>query len=507
MADSTSVSIGFNTKEAQQEIKSLGNAMKQTQNEFKITDTTLKTTGSSLDRLKNKYQSLSTQLNQQTQITQKYKQMVEQASTAQEAARQRLEKANAAYEKGKSSLKGNSEEMQKLKNEVQKAQSAVNAADKSYEKWNNQLSKSKLAEANLRNELQQTSEALKKQSSYIAQVQEKYNQLNEKTAGVQKGLTVTGKTLTAGVTAPIVAAAAYAVKSFNAVDDGLDIVMTKTGATGEQAKELQDVYTQVANTIPSEFNDIGSAVGELNTRLEFTGDKLETASEDFLKFAKINGSDVNNSVQLVTRAMGDASIPADEYKSVLDALTVASQKSGISIESLTSNLTKYGAPMRALGLDISDSIALFAAWEKSGVNTEIAFSGMKKAISNWGKEGKDSRVEFQKTMQEIKDAPDIATATTKAIEVFGSKAGSDLADAIKGGRFEVSEYMEALQNAGGAVDNTYAMIIDGSDDAKLAAQKVQVALSGLGEQIMQSAGPALLSLAEDASELIAKFGE
>lgn len=507
MADNTSVSIGFNTKEAQQEIKALSNSMKQTQNEFKIADATLKTTGSSLDRLKNKYQSLSAQMKQQSEITTKCEQGVKKYSQAQEAARQRLEKANAAYEKGKTSLKGNSDELQKLKEEVQKAQKAVTSAENSYTRWNNKLSQSRLEEANLRNELNQTSEAIKKQSSYISQVQAEYSRLQQKTSGIQKGMTATGKALTAGVTAPIVAAAAYSIKSFNAVDDGLDVVMKKTGATDEAAKELKDVYMQVANTIPGEFNDIGAAVGEINTRLEFTGNKLKTASEDFLKFAKVNGSDVNNSVQLVTRAMGDASIPADQYKNVLDSLTVASQKSGISIESMTSNLTKYGAPMRALGLDISDSIALFAAWEKSGVNTEIAFSGMKKAISNWGKEGKDSRVEFQKTMKEIKNAPDIAAATTKAIEIFGSKAGPDLADAIKGGRFEVSAYMDALQSAGGAVDNTYAMIVDGSDDANLAAQKVQVALSGLGEQIMQSAGPAIVSLAEDASELIAKFGE
>ena len=46
MSDGTNISIGFNTKEAQQEIKALGNSMKQTQNEFKVTDATLKTTGS-----------------------------------------------------------------------------------------------------------------------------------------------------------------------------------------------------------------------------------------------------------------------------------------------------------------------------------------------------------------------------------------------------------------------------------------------------------------------------
>ena len=83
-----------------------------------------------------------------------------------------------------------------------------------------------------------------------------------------------------------------------------------------------------------------------------------------------------------------------------------------------------------------------AGWEKAGVNTEIAFSGMKQAISKWAKDGKDSRKEFKKTLDEIAKCPDIASATTKAIEVFGKKAGPDLADAIKGGLLSQSRFVE-----------------------------------------------------------------
>lgn len=164
-------------------------------------------------------------------------------------------------------------------------------------------------------------------------------------------------------------------------------------------------------------------VGEINTRLDFTGEQLRAASVQFLKFAKVNGADVNTAVQLVTRAMGDAGISADRYGEILDALTVAGQKSGISIDTLAGNLAKYGAPMRALGIDTKNAIAMFAGWEKAGVNTEIAFSGMKKAISTWGASGKDSTVEFQKTLAAIKSAPSIASATSMAIDVFRSESG------------------------------------------------------------------------------------
>lgn len=312
---------------------------------------------------------------------------------------------------------------------------------------------------------------------------------------------------TTAITAGTVAVAATAIKSMDDVDEGLDTIMKKTGATGNSAKELQAVYENVASKVPASFGDIGAAVGEINTRLDFTGKQLEDASVAFLKFAKVNDADVNQAVQLVTRAMGDAGIESSHYQELLDMITVAAQKSGVSIESLTTNLAKYGAPMRALGVDTEQSIAMFSAWEKAGVNTEIAFSGMKKAISNWGAAGKDSRVEFQKTLDEIKKCPDIASATTKAIEVFGAKAGPDLADAIQGGRFEFQTYVDALKSSGGTIEDTYGMIVDEVDDTQLASQTFKLSLHSLGETISKTIGPIILSLANKFKDLMERFSK
>lgn len=342
-------------------------------------------------------------------------------------------------------------------------------------------------EQNLKNLEQQAGKTDKALSS-IGQAGTKMQEIGRKISGAGKAMMP--------VTAAVTGFGAASVAAMNSVDDGLDVIVQKTGATGESMDQMRDVFDKVAGQIPADFSDIGAAVGEVNTRLGFTGAELEKSSEQFLKFAKVNDTDVNTAVQLVTRAMGDAGISAGEYGSILDALTVAGQQSGISVDALATNLAKYGAPMRALGIDTQNAIALFAGWEKAGVNTEIAFSGMKKAISNWGKEGKDAGVEFSNVLQQIKEAPSIADATALAIEAFGAKAGPDLADAIQGGRFEVEQYIAALENSQGAVDSTYGGIVDGVDDVTLASQNIQLALHDVGETIMTSLGPILLMLAE-----------
>lgn len=350
---------------------------------------------------------------------------------------------------------------------------------------------------NYNNEMKKLSEELKKSSDKFDKFSEKATKVGEKLEGAGKKVSVLGAGL-AGL-------GAMSIKSMDEVDEGLDIIATKTGATGDAAKQLQSVYNNLASTIPADFGDIGAAVGEINTRLDFTGQALEDSSRAFLKFAKVNGTDVNTSVQLVTRAMGDAGIASSEYQNLLDMLTVAGQKSGISIDTLTTNLAKYGAPMRALGIDTKEAIALFAGWEKAGVNTEIAFSGMKKAISTWAASGKDAKKEFKKTLNEIAKCPTIAKATTKAIEVFGTKAGPDLADAIKGGRFAFDDYVAALNDAGGAIESTYGQIVDEVDDTQLASQNAKLALHDLGETFSKMLGPILLSISEKFKSLMDKF--
>ena len=159
--------------------------------------------------------------------------------------------------------------------------------------------------------------------------------------------------------------------------------------------------------------------------------------------------------------------------------------------------------MRALGFDMKESIALFSSWEKAGVNTEIAFSGMKKAISNWGSEGKDARKEFKKTLEEIKKCPDIAKATSKAIEVFGAKAGPDLADAIQGGRFAYEDFLNLLKNSSGTVENTYNEINEGEEQNEIAIKNAKLALAELGQTVLKEVTP----IVKDLTEVIKKVAD
>lgn len=380
-----------------------------------------------------------------------------------------------------------------LREELNDLENAEERDEAAIQKKRAQLNTAEASLNNYRRGLEEVDEKLKTGAAQIEEFAGKVEKLGSK-------MTDAGKKMTVGVTTPIIGIGAAGVKAAMELDEGYDTIIAKTGATGEALQGLNDVADSVYGSMPVEMQDVGTAVGEINTRFGSTGDELEDLTKKFLQFAEINGTDVNNSIRLVSRAMGDAEIPTEQTGELLDKLTIAGQASGVEIEKLTDNLAKYGAPMRALGLTTDESIAIFAGWEKAGVNTEIAFSGMKKAIGTWGKEGKNATEEFKKTLKAIESAPDIATATSMAIEVFGQKAGPDLADAIKGGRFEYQDFLQLVQDSTGIVSQTFEEQQDPWDQWKTTMNDLKLAGEDLGGVLIETLAPILQEVAGGVKE-------
>ena len=491
------------TKQMQEEMKTVDSSMKASAAQATLSKDKFKGLTDQQSLLSEKLKIASESVKNQKDYIQTLSEKQEKLKTKQSELTTKIGETTEKWEAAKIQYGKNSDEAKKLADDLGKLEKQQknndNAIDSNVSKIN--TGNKKLAESET--QLYLTEKALKDVNKEISAFS--INELSDKIGKAATKMKDVGGALTAGVTAPIVALGAASLKSFNDVDAGMDVMIKATGATGDAAKSLEESFRNVSGSVTGSFEDIGGAIGEVNTRFGVTGDQLDTMSTDFLKFSKVTGIDATEGVRLVSRAMSDAGIDSSQYKTILDQLASASQASGISIEKLTESLAKYGAPMRALGFDTQESIAIFAGWEKAGVNTEIAFSGMKKAISNWSADGKDAREEFGKTLTAIKSAPDIATATSMAIDVFGQKAGPDLADAIQGGRFEFEDFLAVVEGSGGTLDGTYDELLDGGDRFEMSMQNIQESLAGLGETIMTVAAPMIEDLAAGVEEVSGWF--
>ena len=173
-----------------------------------------------------------------------------------------------------------------------------------------------------------------------------------------KKMTGAGKMLSAGLTAPLTAAGTAAVASWKEVDAGLDTIVKKTGATGEAFDDMRQILKNITGDIPTDFETAGAAIGEVNTRFGSTGEELERLSSQFIKFAKLNDTDVSNSIDTVQKALSAFGLGAEDAEGLLDTLNATGQATGASVDTLANGLIQNGTAFQELGLNIEQATVL-----------------------------------------------------------------------------------------------------------------------------------------------------
>lgn len=348
-------------------------------------------------------------------------------------------------------------------------------------KLETQLNESKAAFNGLANEMENLGESGKKASSGLEETNkllkaELLNQFSEKLSEISQKLVDFGKS---------------ALDAFREIDEGMDTIVTKTGASGKSLEQMQGIANGIATEMPTDFSKIGNAVGEVNTQFGLTGDALKTTSVDMLKFAEINGSDITNATIQSKQALEAYGYSVDYLSDVLDSTTYVAQSTGVSVDDLMKKATDGAPQIKMLGLEFDEAVTLIGQLEQHGVDSSAALSGMTKAAGVYTKKGKTMKEGLKETIEAIKNSKSETEAMGIAMEIFGAKKAPQMVDAIKRGALSFDELGKTSRESAGVVSETYENTLDPIDKFTTAQNGLKIVLGEIGGAIAETFAPAL----------------
>lgn len=267
------------------------------------------------------------------------------------------------------------------------------------------------------------------------------------------------------------------------IEEGRANIVNATGATGEALEGLMESAKAVFAQNEQSFDEVSRAIGEINTRFGETGEALESMTDLFLDFADATGQDVQQSVIGVSQAMNKWNIEAKDLPSVLDKLTVAGQKSGVSVATLTTNLTANAGTLQSMGYTFDEAVAMLSKFEEQGIESNSVIMAMKKSFEDSAKAGTDARTDWENLLDSIANATDETEANSLAVEAFGSRIATDMVSALRNGKLNFDDYTEAIENSTGALQATDEASKTTADKIQTLKNEVKVALGEMGAKI------------------------
>ncbi|WP_430615760.1 hypothetical protein IGJ42_002780 [Enterococcus sp. DIV1067f] len=352
------------------------------------------------------------------------------------------------------------------------------------EKLYKKMLESETGQNKLKAALDETNEALKEQGDVsidTAKKLQKIEEAGEKVAGV-------GKKMTVGVTAPIMAVGAAGLAAFSEVDEAMDTIIQKTGATGDVADRLSTSFENVGSNTHLELQTVGEAIGEVNTQFGFMDKKLEDSTDYLLKYADINNTDVSQAAIYARQSIEAYELSYDDLNDVLDVTTKTSQNTGQSVDDLMKKAIDGAPQIKQLGLSFDEGVTLIGKFEQAGVDSSTMLSKMSKASVVYAKDNLSLQDGLKGTIDSILNAKDETEALRIANEVFG-KGSDKMVDAIKRGTFTLDDLAKVAKESGGAVADTFAETEDPIDAANRAMNNAKFALADVGESVQISLLP------------------
>jgi phage-related minor tail protein len=286
-----------------------------------------------------------------------------------------------------------------------------------------------------------------------------------------------------------------------------NVLRQQTGATGEELAKLNDEAHKVAETVPVSFETAAEGVAAVHQKLKLAGPAATAVTRQMEQLARVTGTDVKDNVDNVTKVLGRWNLGAGQAQRVTNMMFRASQLTGTSFSDLAANTTKSAVVMKQFGFNLTDTTSIFAKLQRSGFNVSKMTLGLNSGLAKMAKAGLDPARAFPKLVQQIKNAHNPTKALGLAVAQFGTRAGSELSQAIRGGVFSTDALTKKIKSGGETVGKASDQTLELGDRWEMFSNQLKVVVAPAAEGIVHLLNTGMALALKDLPKLIKWVGD
>lgn len=340
-----------------------------------------------------------------------------------------------------------------------------------------------------------------------------------KNAGKQ--ITDMGKTLTVGITTPLLGLGTISVKTAADFQESMSKVSAISGATGDDLERLTDMAKQMGATTKFSASESAEAFQYMAMAGWKTEDMLSGIS-GIMNLAAASGEDLAIVSDICTDSLTAFGMSAEESGRFADILASASSNANTNVSMLGESF-KYVAPLcGSMGYSAEDASIALSLMANAGIKGSQSGTSLKTALTNmlsptssmasvmeeYGlsltnadgsmKSLQDVMIMLREKMGSLDEATQGAAAST----LFGKEALAGMLSIINASDEDFEKLTTAIYNCDGSAQ-TMAETMQNNLNGKLT--QLKSALEGVAISFGEVLIPTLMKVVESITNVVQKF--
>ena len=319
------------------------------------------------------------------------------------------------------------------------------------------------------------------------------NKVNRRLGRVGKKMQSMGRSLSASVTAPIVAMGALAGKTFMDFESEMLKVKAISGATGEAFKALENNAKALGASTIFTASQVAGLQLELS-KLGLTPEQINASTGSILALAQATDSDLAQSAEVAAKTMQAFGLSANDMTMITDVMADSFSSSALDMNKFETAMSSVGPVAKGAGSSLQETTAILGVLVNNGVEASTAGTALRNIFLDLAKEGM--------TMGEAMDIINNSTnPLATSMEMFG-KRGATVATILANNGQAVTDLTKDFQDSKGEAQDMANIMGSGlGGSLKTLQSQFEGLLIQLGEILL----PVFNKVLGFASKLIEKF--